>query len=61
MFTAIAILAVWTGGGAVMSDIDQRFPFDGYPKDRFQVACKPQDMSRDFCKQTEHDMRSWEH
>jgi hypothetical protein len=38
MFTAIATLAVQTGGDAVMSDIEKRFPFDAYPKGWFQVA-----------------------
>ena len=38
MFTAIATLAVRTGGDAVMSDIEKRFPFDAYPKGWFQVA-----------------------
>ena len=38
MFTAIASLAVRTGGDAVMSDIEKRFPFDAYPKGWFQVA-----------------------
>ena len=38
MFTAIATLAFQTGGDAVMSDIEKRFPFDAYPKGWFQVA-----------------------
>jgi hypothetical protein len=38
MFTAIATLAVQTGGDAVMSDIGKRFPFDACPKGKFQVA-----------------------
>src|SRR3977135_2914341 len=38
MFTAIATLAGRTGGDAVMSDIEKRFPFDAYPKGWFQVA-----------------------
>src|SRR6185312_3020838 len=37
MFAAIATLAVWTGGDAVMGEI-KRFPFDAYPKGWFQVA-----------------------
>ena len=38
MFTAIATLAVRTGGNAVMGDIEKRFPFDAYPKGWFQVT-----------------------
>jgi hypothetical protein len=38
MFTAIATLAVRTGGDAVMGDIEKQFPFDAYPKGWFQVA-----------------------
>jgi hypothetical protein len=30
MFTAIATLAFQTGGDAVISDIEKRFPFDAY-------------------------------
>jgi hypothetical protein len=32
MFTAIATLAGQTGGDAVMSEIEKRFPFGAYPK-----------------------------
>jgi hypothetical protein len=50
MFTAIATLAVQTGGDAVMSDIEKRFPFDGYPKGWFQVA---------YSREVEQDIPIW--